>query len=245
VFRRRLPSQFGRLPIYVTPEAALRYWLAMSRVDPVLYAMAEELVRPGDTVWDVGANVGLFSFCAAARAGKLGFVLSIEPDAWLAHLIQRSAQRLEHYPCSPVEVLCASVSESVRVSKLEIAQRARASNHLVEASGSTQARGSRFLQPTVSVALDTMLENFPAPSVLKIDVETHEINVLRGGARLLREARPTILCEVSPENSTDVTKLFKAAGYELYGAETWPHPRTERAWFHTLAIPAPSCELTG
>ena len=58
VLRRRLPARFGRLPIYVTPEAGLRYWLAMSRVDPVLYGMAEELVKPSSVVWDVGANVG-------------------------------------------------------------------------------------------------------------------------------------------------------------------------------------------
>ena len=73
VLSRRLPAKFGRLHVYVTPEAGLRYWLAMSRVDPTLYRMVEELVRPGATVWDVGANVGLFSFCAAALSGPSGF----------------------------------------------------------------------------------------------------------------------------------------------------------------------------
>ena len=76
VLRRRLPSRFHNLPIYVTPEAGLRYWLSMSRVDPALQGMAEELVQPGSIVWDVGANVGLFSFCAAALAerGLTGFL---------------------------------------------------------------------------------------------------------------------------------------------------------------------------
>jgi FkbM family methyltransferase len=237
VLRRRLPARFGRLPIYVTPEAGLRYWVAMSRVDPVLYSMANELVKSGSVVWDVGANVGLFSLSAAANAGRSGFVLAIEPDFWLAHLITRSSQEIANYPCSKVEVLCASISDSQRVSSLEIAERARASNHLVGATGSTQASGRRCVQPSVSLTLDFLLDYFPPPLVLKIDVETHEVSVLKGAVRLLREIRPTIWCEVSHQNSAEITDLLHAAGYKLYGAETQPHSPIDRAWFHTLAVP--------
>jgi len=241
VLRRRLPSKFGRLPIYVTPEAGLRYWSAMSQVDSVLYSVAEEIVKSNSTVWDVGANVGLFSFCAAAMSGRSGFVLAIEPDFWLAHLISRSSRRhaTGNYECAGVEVLCASVSDANRISKLAIAQRSRSSNHLIEAVGSTEAKGARCLQPTVSLTLDSLLEHFPPPSVLKIDAETHEVNILKGAERLLKEARPTIWCEVSAENSNEVTELLYAAKYELYGAQVTPHPHIKRAWFHTLAVPTP------
>lgn len=243
VLRRRLPSRFGRLPIHVTPEAGLRYWLAMSRVDPMLYSMVDELVRPGVTVWDIGANVGLFSFCAAALSGPSGFVLSVEPDLWLAQLVGRSSQELSlgRSKCSRVQVLCASVSNANRITELSVSKRARSSSHLVDALGSTQAQGSRYTQLTVSLTLDFLLERFPPPSVVKIDVETHEANVLRGATRLLREVRPTIWCEVSHENSGEVTRLLHEASYQLYGAATQPHMRTERAWFDTLGIPIESC----
>jgi len=241
VLRRRLPSRFGRLPVYVTPEAGLRYWWDISRVDSVLYSMAEELVKPGSVVWDVGANVGLFSFCAAALSGASGFVLSIEPDFWLAHLMTRSCQALPRDRCSEVGVLCASVSDSSRISKLEIAERARSSNHLVEAIGSTQAKGTRGVQSSVSLTLDFLLDYFPPPSVLKIDVETHEVSVLRGATRVLKDVRPTIWCEVSHENSSEITDLLHAARYELHGAAMLPHPRITQAWFHTLAVPTASC----
>ncbi len=239
VLRRHLPREFQRLPLYVTPEAGLRHWVGVSRVDGRLFQLARELVQPGSVVWDVGANVGLFAFSAAAKATPYGFVLAIEPDIWLAHLVERSSHEIAQNKLSaaPVKVLCASVSNEVGVSELEIAQRARASNHLHGISGSTQAGGHRFLQPTVSVTLDLLLDFFPPPSVLKIDVESHEAEVLRGAVRLLESARPVILCEVDPRNADAVSKLLHERNYQLFGAGEDPHPLIQRAWWNTLAVP--------
>lgn len=239
VLRRRLPARFLKLPIYVTPEAGLRYWGAMSQVDSTLYRIAEELVNPGSIVWDIGANVGLFTFCAAARAGRSGSVLAVEPDVFLAQLMMRTSRGLDRRRllCAPVEILCASVSDSNGVSKLEIAQRARASNHLLETSGSVEAGGLRQIQPSVSLTLDFLMDYFAAPAVLKIDVEGHEARVLQGARKLLADVRPVVFCEVSQQNSDEVTQIFHTAGYQLYGAEELPHPRIDRAWFQTLAVP--------
>ena len=239
VLRRHLPRDFQRLPLYVTPESGLRHWAGLSSVDRHLLRMARELVRPGTVVWDVGANVGLFAFSAAAMAGPSGLVLAIEPDIWLAHLMDRSSREIarKKWPAAPVRVLCASVSNELRVSELEIAERARASNRLHGVSGSTQTGGYRHLQPTVSVVLDSLLDLFPAPSVLKIDVESHEAEALRGAARLLEGARPVIWCEVDPKNAETVSKLLHEKDYRLFGAAEDPHPPILRAWWNTLAVP--------
>jgi hypothetical protein len=98
ILHRHLPKQFQSLPLYVAPEADLRYWRwGVETADPVLLRMVRELVRSGSVAWNVGANVGLFRFCfsAAALAGQGGFALAIEPDVWPAHLLARSAQRIQ------------------------------------------------------------------------------------------------------------------------------------------------------
>ena len=91
--------------MFGSPEAALGYWRwNLSNVDPFLLSMLGELVKPNMTVWDIGANVGLFSFAAAALGAQ---VLAIERDTWLANLIHRSATLNK----LPVTVLPAAVSD--------------------------------------------------------------------------------------------------------------------------------------
>src|SRR5437870_1265436 len=83
-FKRRLPGAFGRVPIWVSPSAGLKYlFRSMSNVDPALLQLVSEFVAADHVVWDVGANVGLFSFAAAFQAGPRGLVVSVEPDVWL------------------------------------------------------------------------------------------------------------------------------------------------------------------
>jgi FkbM family methyltransferase len=245
VLRRRLPSEFQKLLLYVSPEASLRYWRPnLASVDPMLFDMAREMVKAGHVVWDVGANVGLFSFCASALAGPSGCVLAIEPDLWLAHLLQRSARRLLRTHCSTaaqVAVVCAAVADQMLISEFQIAERGRAANHLAEIQGSSQVGGNRYSQNTITVSLDFLLNHFPPPSVLKIDVEAAEVKVLHGSAKLLRTARPIIWCEVSPENSESVAKVLHEHGYEIYAAALPSTERTalHRASWNTLAIPGP------
>jgi len=88
----------------------------LTAVDPTLLGLAREVVRPGAVVWDVGANVGLFSFAAASVVGPAGRVVALEPDSWLVGLLRRSAALNGHL--APVEVLPVAVSDSVGVGRL-------------------------------------------------------------------------------------------------------------------------------
>jgi hypothetical protein len=92
-------------------------------------------------------------------------------------------------------------------------------------------------QTVVTVTLDWMLDYFPAPQVLKIDVEGLEYAVLSGAGRVLR-SRPLIFCEVT-EHHDLVGELLRGAEYELYAARMSERQSLHRPSRDTLAVPKP------
>ncbi len=117
----------------------------MTQADPPLLRLAAEVVRRGDTVWDIGANLGLFSFAAAVAAGPAGRVLAVEPDTVLAGLLRRSAAVNSGH--APVDVLPAAVSDGLSVARFHVARRNRSTNHL-DCFGKP-ARGCIFLKGVI------------------------------------------------------------------------------------------------
>ena len=222
VLRRRLPRHFGRKAMYVSPECGLRYWHRdLGKVDPSLLRMVDRYVQKGDVVWDVGANVGLFGFATAQRAAR---VVLFEPDPWLARLLEKTAASYNN-----VSVVRAAVSDYCGSGTLHIAARARASNFL-QGNGSTQSGGQRHVETVRVLTLNSLPP--PYPNVLKVDVEGAEAAVLRAATRILAEY-PTIICEVSSENTAVVTALL--GDYALCDGETGRS--VSAATWTTVAIP--------
>jgi len=200
----------------------LRYLArGMTQVDPGLLRLATEMVGLGDTVWDIGANLGLFSFAAAVAAGPSGRVLAVEPDTLLVGLLRRSAAvNVGH---APVDVLPAAVSDEESMARFHVARRNRSTNHL-DGFGTSQTGGVRATDLVPALTLDWLAARFPAPDVIKIDVEMAEAAVLAGGSRVLGHVS-TIICEVAARNSTAVRDLLDMHGYVLYDGD---QPSDER-----------------
>jgi FkbM family methyltransferase len=188
-------------------------------VDPFLFSIVRELVLPGMTVWDIGANVGLFSFAAASLGAR---VIAVEADCWFAALMYRSTMLNK----LNVAVLAAAASDTFGVAKLHLSDEGRASNSLM---------GSGPEQTVLTITLDWILDHFPAPQVLKIDVEGLEYAVLKGARKVL-ESRPIVFCEVGEDRQL-VGKLLKAANYEFCAARESPRQPLQVPSRDTIAYP--------
>ena len=235
VLRRRLPKDFNSAPIYVSPDASLRHW--NPRLDSDLFDLARQFVHPGDTIWDIGANVGLFTIAAAHKASHSGSVIAIEPDLWLAGLLQRSVT-LQPPTAAPIHILPVAVANASGIGTLHIANRNRNSNHLASIAEHSQAGGTRETYQVLCITLDWLLEHTPPPSLVKIDIEGAEIDLLHGAHRLLSEIRPVLMCESQHRNRPSVTTILNQYSYKLYDWDAKPRVEVQTAAFNTLAIPS-------
>jgi FkbM family methyltransferase len=241
VFGRRLPNTFGGAKVYITPACDIRLLsssLGSSRRE--LLAVANRFVGAGDTVWDIGANLGVFSFSAAYKAGSAGHIYSVEADTRHAELMYRTRRGLsERY--AGVTILCAAVSDTLSCLNLNVVTRGTAKNYVEGSVGSDQAGDVIEKKTVVSVTGDWLLRFWPPPSFLKIDIEGAELSFLKGAEKLFATCRPATYIEISAQNQSDVTQFFKHADYALYRLSSSQQLEPiDKCAFNTVAIPRES-----
>jgi FkbM family methyltransferase len=235
---RRLPQGFGARRVYVSPDAALRHLLPGSGgFDPMLLALAHRYVHRKSVVWDIGANVGIFTFAAAAQALE-GRVIAVEPDPFLVNLLRRTCKVPSNRDLN-IDVVPAAISSDDGVVTLKLAAKGRASNMIDGAANGHEGQDVRDTMTVPTLSLDTLLQHVPAPDLIKVDVEGAERLVLAGARRLLTDVRPILFLEVARANSDSVRELLEAYRYAYYDGSdpTIDGPRLDHCPWITLAKP--------
>jgi FkbM family methyltransferase len=138
----------------------------------------------------------------------------------------------------PLTPLCVAVSDADGTATFEVSKFSRAMNRLAgvgawnDASVVAQERRS---VPTLRI--DTLARSLAPPSVIKIDVEGAELQVLAGGRATLAAHRPALLIEAPKELAGGLKVFFAAHDYVMLdGGADLPVPCEEPAW-DTIAVP--------
>ncbi len=188
----RLRSIGRRLGILPPLVRALRK-LSGERYEARFDAALRAAIRPGDTVWDIGANTGLYTARFADWVGPLGRVVAFEPSP-------RNAAALRTQFANRGNVTIVPVALADRVGSAPFYTNG-------EADGTTDsllARGPDTVRHEVRVRRgEEFLAQFP-PDAMKIDVEGFEYEVVLGlGAALTEQRLRRILIEVHFEILSD------------------------------------------
>lgn len=155
-------------------------YLEGSRFIRERYLIAD-LVRPGDTVVDVGANIGYYALMFSSLVGARGQVLCFEPEP--NNLIELR-RNVSSNKLANVKVIEAAVGEKNGRSQISCGL-----------NGMVCEDGNGDLEVDL-ITLDSVINN--RIDFLKIDVEGYEGQVLAGARRLIEGHRPAMFVEVHP-----------------------------------------------
>jgi FkbM family methyltransferase len=173
-------------------------------------------IKPGMTVIDVGANVGVYTFSAAQRVGLEGRVLAVEPFSGCIRCLQETCRVNQ---LSSVKVCAGAASNRIGTAKLTL-HAASELNEIVD-SDTGEPRDFGTFEEVKCFSLDSLIEqeNITQVDFLKIDAEDHEIKVLEGSTQILSKFSPIILYENiagSKSSNISVADFVKKRGYQLF-----------------------------
>lgn len=205
-------------------EFAVRNYRELYRVctllskEPGTVQWLNQQLRPDDVFFDIGANIGIYSLYAATL-GRGVKVFAFEPHginfASLLCNIQKNG-------------LCEEITPSSIAIHDESGVYPFHYNQLEAGSTASQVNQMHYddkpFDPLMSehkacASLDGLMEQaaFPAPTLIKIDVDGNELKILRGMRRLLTsDARPrSIQIELNLEFRQELLDFLESAGYRV------------------------------
>ena len=214
--------------------------------EPAAQRLYQELLKPGQTVYDLGANTGVHSMLFAKLVGQSGVVYAIEP---LPANAQEIVEVLSLNRISNVQIVEKAVSDGAGHALFRLGAHAKV--------GTLSTRGEQS-DETIEVGVETLDGLVDAglrpPEFIKMDIEGTEGAALHGGKGLLEKGMaPTWSIELhTPEQDIECSQFLAERDYKMYRFDPdqlfgrvrltevrksgvgWPDP--DGAWGAILAI---------
>jgi FkbM family methyltransferase len=175
----------------------------------------DKLVKPGDLVIDIGANLGYYARLLAQCVGRKGFVYAVEPVAPIRQVLEWNLRGYTN-----VEVLPYALGAEE--------QQVTLGNATVHTAGYF-GTGQNFVkqgQEATDVEFEAEMKrgtdlfaHLTRIDFIKCDVEGYEVVILEQMRPLLERFRPTVLCESGGDNRARVVELFTSLGYDAFTLE--------------------------
>lgn len=191
----------------------IQWYLYFGFLDPSHEAFLA-LCEPGETVVDVGANIGITAMRASAAVGPEGMVHAFEPDR------KNRARFQQHITDNQIR--------NIRIYPLAVGDRSSAGFvHRIPANSGMTTVTTSPSEDGDEVRIVGLDEWFSAEplfrlDVFKIDVEGAELEVLRGAQNLIQRFHPKLFVEVDDSNlrshgtnAHELTETIGNLGYDV------------------------------
>lgn len=226
---RGLLAQFGARVAELHP---VTWWLAWKAIHHMTFLLPHDksynalrhfiAARPQGLFLDIGANDGIsaLSFRRFDRAYK---IVSLEPNSLLEAPLKRISRTDQNFEFRMIGA--ASKRERIKffvpVYRGIVLHTFASANrdHILDAIAESFGNAVRARIRTLTIESDVIpVDDLDlAPSIIKIDAEGFNLDVLLGAQQTLQGARPFVIVELEQSEWDDLNKLFAGIDYRLLG----------------------------
>lgn len=186
------------------------------------------LIEPGNFVLDVGANIGFITSLCSYKSGPQGKVWAFEPNPIIITRLTKNIGQ-NHYPNATLYPF--ALSDSNKEGYLELPETFSYNQGVAYVKNGTHSTNAIKIDLR---RLDDMIGAGEIINVLKIDVEGHELTVLKGAEKLIANKQITnIVYEDHEPYPSEIAGFLKSKGYTIF--------RIEKGWLN-LNLKNPSIE---
>jgi FkbM family methyltransferase len=180
--------------------------------EPEMLAL-KSLVSPGNSVADIGANVGVYTKELSSLVGPTGHVYSFEPILDTFEILQAVISKAN---LSNVSSFKAALGSQPAEHEMVIPDLGGFTGYYWAHLARTGDSGRR--EKVKVLTLDGLWKSNSIQRLdfIKCDVEGGELEVMHGGLALIQSQLPGWLLEVSRETSDEVFRILKDFGYRAF-----------------------------
>lgn len=188
----------------------------VGELDRKISWICSRLVEQGDTVLDIGANIGIVTLHLSQLTKKNGMVYSFEPNPYLVSILKETIVRNS---LTNVQLFPVALGNKPSMLELEIPEGNMGAASLVRRNTSINHKMVKVEVNTLSNIVEH--EKIKNIKLIKIDVEGFEASVFAGGLSVLKEVKPTaILFELNQYSGSfwqqPVVEILQECGYSFF-----------------------------
>lgn len=176
---------------------SLRYYGEYTELE---IELLKNFIKPHFTVYDIGANIGYHTLAFSKLAQD---VYAFEPNKKNLELLRKNVGN-----CENVVIYDSACSDQNTKMYVEDFDTTKPGNY-------GEMRMLETGQECESVRIDDIADIF-GPDLMKIDVEGHEIQVLKGSLETIQQYKPIIFYEAHGNDLPEIYDLLIGLDYTLY-----------------------------
>ena len=181
--------------------------------EPESTKMIQKILRKGNIVVDIGANIGYYALMESRLVGKDGTIYAIEPSPTNIEFLNKN---IKLNNCKNIDVYQIGMGSKEGLVKMYISPHSNL-NSLIP------LKNKKIIKviDINTTRLDTFLEDKRYPDLIRMDVEGYEYNIIKGMKNTLKVKKPLkLFIELHPHVMKKEQTVYVLKTLVKYGFET-------------------------